>query len=444
MKEKLSIQQTLSNILRRIIALPPKTRFTLLIVVLILLFFVVKNVFFSAGSQEYNFDTVETGNITQQVSVNGNVTAADATDVSSPTNGILSEIFVKNGDKVAEGDALFVVRSTATPQEQAASYASYHSALNFLNTTQNTKLALDAAMWSKQQAYLNAQNEQNYKNNNNINPVTARAYTNLEKQSIDSSVVSAQKDFAAAEQAYKTSDVAIADGQAQVASAYLTYKANQSITIFAPIAGTVHNLIGLKGTRVDANNQAASAITSAYTPIVQAQSSGTVSPVLIIGNNIGKYTIQAAVSEVYANKIKLGQPVTILFNGIVHKVYKGRVIQFDTYSTNTQGVITYNVFVAMDTLDQDIRPGMSAILTINVAERRNVLTAANGAVVVYEGQKAVQVLKDNGEVEFIPVKVGLRGNTRTEIISGVDEETEIIIGNTEFMNQESGSFTLGE
>ncbi len=444
MKEKIFIQQTLKNIRKRINSFSWKIRISLLIVVFIVLVFVVKSVFFSGSIEKYNFDTVENGTVTQFVTVNGNVTAANATDVFSPTNGVLDEIFVENGDTVKKGDALFTVRSTAIIQEQASAFASYQSALNTLNTAQNAKLAQDALMWTKQQAYLNAQNEQNYKKNNDVNPATGRNYTNLEKLSIDSSVTQTQKDFAAAEQAYKTADIAIADGQAQVNAAYLAYQATKTMTIAAPVDGVIHNIIGLKGAKVEANNQSASTITSVYTSIIQTQSTGTVIPVLIIGNETGEYTIQTAVSEVYANKIKLGQRVTILFNGIVNKVYKGHVIQLDTFGTNTQGVITYNVFVAMDTIDQDIRQGMSAILTINAAERRDVLTAANGAIVTYEGKKAVQVLKENREVEFIPVKVGLRGNTRTEIISGIDEGTDIIIGNTEFMKQESGSFTLGE
>lgn len=430
-----------NNFRKWIIPPPPKTRAALLIVVLLVLFFLVKSFIFGGKSEKYTFDTVEKGTVTQQVSVNGNVSAANATDVFSPTNGVLQEVFVKNGDSVSRGDRLFTVRSTATPQEQAASYASYQTALNTLNTAKNTKLALDAAMWTKQQAYLNAQNEQNYKNNNADNPVTGKTYTNLEKLSIDASVTQAQKDFTAAEQAYKTADVA--DGRAQVNATYLSYQATQTMTMTAPVDGTVYNLIGLAGARIEAQNNAVSAISSAYALIAPMQTTAAI-PVLVIGDDTSEYTIQTAVSEVYANKVELGQRVTILFNGIVNKIYKGRVVQFDTFGTNTQGVITYNVFVAIDETDQDIRPNMSAILTINAAEREDVLTAANAAIITYEGKKAVQVLKEDSEIEFIPVKVGLRGNTRTEIVSGVDEGTEIIVGNTEFINQDSGSFTLGE
>ncbi len=404
-----------------------KKRALLLALVFMVLFFLLKSTLLRGGP-EYSFDTVEKGNVTQVITVNGNVIASNATDVFSPTNGVLDEIFVKNGDIVAKGNALFTVRSTATPQEQASSFASYQSALNTLNTAQNTKLALDAAMWAKQQTYLAAQNEQNYKNSNSQNPTTGRAYTNLEKQSIDSGVYQTQKDFAAAEQAYKTADVAIADGQAQVAAKLLAYQATQSTTIYAPIAGRVHNLIGLKGARVEGQTSNAAQVKSAA----------------IIASDTSEYTVGIAASEVHISKIKLEQPVTILFNGIANKKYKGRVTQIDTFGTNTNGIVTYNVFMAIEDGDPSIRAGMSAVLTISTDEHKDVLTVGNAAIITYEGEKVVQVLNEDGEIEFIPVSVGLRGNRRSEIVGGVDEETEVILGNTESMNQGGSSFTLGE
>lgn len=429
MRAKIFIEKKINKFRKWIISASWKKRALLLALVFIVLFFLLKNTVFSGGGQEYSFDTVEKGNVTQQVSVNGNVILANKTDVSPPTNGVLDEIFVKNGDKVIKGDALFTVRSTATPQEQAAAFASYQSALNTLNTAQNNKMALDAAMWTKQQAYLTSQNEQNYKNSNSFNPATGREYTNLEKQSIDSSVVAAQKDFAAAEQAYKTADIAIADGKAQVASTYLSYQATQSTTIYTPFAGVIHNLIGLKGAKVEG----------------QTSNATQVKPALIIGSDeTNEYTVGIAVSEVHINKLKLEQTATILFNGIANKQYRGKVVQMDDFGTNTNGVITYNVFVAVDDGDLAIRPGMSAVLTINTDEHKNVLTVANAAVITYEGEKVVQVLKKNGEIEFIPVSVGLRGTRRTELLGGVDEGTEVILGNTESMNQGGSSFTLGE
>lgn len=412
-----------------------KKRIAVIIVLLIILF-ILRNILFGTKKQQYTFDTVQKGTITQLVTENGNVISSNETDVYSPTTGVLDQIYVKNGDTVNQGDKLFTVRSTATPQEQAAAYANYEAALSSLTTAQNAKQTADATMWTKQQAYLTAQDNQKYKNNNTVNPSTKNTYTDLEKEQIDSAVVQTQKDFDAAQQAYKTADVAIADAQAAVNSTSLAYQATQNTTITAPTNGTVNNIIGLTGAKVAAQ------ISSAATSITTAPSTTTqpaVTPVLVIGDNNGN-AIHTTVSEVDINKVKIGQPVTILFSAVPNHTYNGTITQEDTYGTNTGGVITYNVFVSITNSDEYIKPNMSANLTIDTAKKQDVLTVANAAIIPYQNGKAVQVLDKKGKVVYKPVAIGLRGFTRSEVLSGVNSGTKVILGNT---NLTSGGGSLG-
>ncbi len=393
--------------------------------------------FFSGNKQKYTFDTVQKGTITQLVTENGNVVSANETDVYSPTTGALDQMYVKNGHYVNVGDKLFAVRSTATKQEQAAAYANYEAAQSSLTTAQNNQQTTDVTMWTKQQAYLTAQDNQNYKNNNSVNPATKNNYTDLEKQQIDSAVVQTQKDFDAAQLAYKTANVAIADGQAQVNSASLAYQATQNATVTAPVSGTVSNIVGLSGAKVVA--QVSSAATG--NAMNSSQNATPATTVLIIGNN-NNYAIQTTVSEVDIDKVQIGLPVTILFSAISDKKYDGKILQEDTYGTNASGVITYNVFVSIINGDNRIKPNMTANLTIDAAEHKNVLTVANSAIVPYQNGKAVQVLSAKGNVQYVPVTVGLKGFTRSEIVSGVDDGTRVILGNTNPTNN-SGGFLGG-
>jgi len=280
----------------------------IIIVLLIFLLIVLKNILLGEKKQPYTFDSVQRGTITQLVTENGNVIASNETDVFSPTTGVLDHLYIKNGDLVRKGDALFTVRSTATPQEQAVAYANYETALSTLTTAQNTKQTMDATMWAKQQAYLAAQNTQNYKNNNKTNPATNKEYTDLEKLAIDNTVIQTQKDFTSAEQVYKTADAAIADAQAHVTATYLAYQATQNTTILAPTSGTISNIIGLTGAKVIA--QVSSAVTST-TSTASTQAPTSVTPVLVIGNTNG-YALSTTVNEVDINKVALGQTVTVL------------------------------------------------------------------------------------------------------------------------------------
>jgi multidrug efflux pump subunit AcrA (membrane-fusion protein) len=81
---------------------------------------------------------------------------------------------------------------------------------------------------------------------------------------------------------------------------------------------------------------------------------------------------------------------------------------------------------------------MTATVSIETAKHENVLTVPNSAVKPYKGGKAVVVVgvtKDSQvknkagkklPFHYVPVKVGLKGITRTEIISGVSEKTEVV------------------
>jgi multidrug efflux pump subunit AcrA (membrane-fusion protein) len=407
-----------------------KKRIAVIIIFLIVLS-ILKNIFFGGQKQPYTFDAVSKGTITQIVTENGNVISSNETDVYSPTTGELAQIYVKNGDHITQGEKLFTIRSTATPQEQAAAYANYQAARSSLTTAQNNQQSADAAMWNKQQAYLSALNTQNYKNNNTTNPATKNNYTDLEKQQIDSTVVQTQKDFQAAEQAYKTTGVAITDAQAQVNSTNLAYQATQNATITAPATGTVSNIIGLVGAKVVA--QLSSAATSNTNASTTTTSQSSVTPVLIIGNNNG-YAIHTTVSEVDIDKVGIGNTANIVFSAVQNKTYTGKVLQEDTYGTNTAGVISYNVFVSIDNADKNIKPNMSANLTIHTAEHKNVLTVANSAIVPYQNGKAVQVLGKKGKVMFKPVIIGLQGFTRSEVLRGVTAGTKVILGNTTLQN----------
>jgi len=117
-----------------------KKRIAVIIVFLIILI-LLKNIFFGGQKQQYTFDTVSKGTITQLVTENGNVISSNETDVYSPTTGELAQIYVKNGDHVNQGDKLFTIQSTATPQEQAVAYANYEAALSALTTAQNNKVS---------------------------------------------------------------------------------------------------------------------------------------------------------------------------------------------------------------------------------------------------------------------------------------------------------------
>ena len=77
--------------------------------------------------------------------------------------------------------------------------------------------------------------------------------------------------------------------------------------------------------------------------------------------------------------------------------------------------------------DNNLLSGMDADVTITTKKLQDVLAVPNGSVKPYQGGRAVRVPgKKKGEVEFIPVEVGIKGESKTQILKGIKEEQIVI------------------
>ncbi len=388
-----------------------------LFVLLLLGFGVWKTFAQSSQKPQYQTVQVEKGSIVATVSESGSVTAGSEVNVPSTTTGVIEEVYVKDGDTVTSGDNLFKVKSTATSQQQAASFATYQSAVSALTTAKDNQQSLDATMWTAQQGSLDAQNTQNYKNNNTTNPSTKQGYTYLEKLSIDSTVTQAQKNFSATEQKYKDAGVAIAAAQAQVNSAWLSYQATQNSVVIAPVGGTIANFATSVGGYVSGGGSSASSDTASTTT-----STGT--PILVIGD-FSQVSVAAQASEVDIPKLKVGQKATITLDAFPGKTFVGTVSQMNKIGTTTSGVVTYNISISFVSVPPDVLPGMTASMTIQIDRRDDVITVPSSAIQNTNGQSMVRVLKNN-QVTQVPVETGLVSDTDTEIVSGLSVGDTIV------------------
>lgn len=387
------------------------------IVLVFVILFVGGKIASSAAPSQYNTDVAKKATIVQMVSETGNVNTAGRVDVYSQANGVLEKIYVEDGEAVEVNQDLFHVRSTATVQEKAAAYANYQTALSNNKTAEQGKLTADSQMWAAQQALLDAKNARDYKNNHSINPATGKDYTELEKESIDTAAVQAEKNFRALEKRVLESGTAIDAANAQVASALLAYQATNDITVKAPAAGVVANLSASVGDKVTVDTGMASAMLT----------QSTQSPVLTIAN-FTDYSIRIQLNEVDIPKVSVGQKAEVTLDAFSGKKFRGRVEHVDSVGTNTQGVITYVVLVTLLNPDERIKPGMTANVDIEVDKAENVLSVPNSAVKPYKGGRAVRVENQKTkEIEYIPVEVGIKGDERTQIMKGIREGQEIII-----------------
>jgi multidrug efflux pump subunit AcrA (membrane-fusion protein) len=126
--------------------------------------------------------------------------------------------------------------------------------------------------------------------------------------------------------------------------------------------------------------------------------------------------------------LKAGQPATLEFDAIADKVYNGEVTEIGMIGTVSNGVVNYQVTVHITDADEDIRPGMTASVTITVDQAEDVLTVPNKAIRTSGGQQTVTVLFEGQQI-ILPVTVGLVGDSLSEVASEQLREGDMVVIN---------------
>lgn len=147
-----------------------------------------------------------------------------------------------------------------------------------------------------------------------------------------------------------------------------------------------------------------------------------------------------SLSEVDITKIKTGQKAVLTFSAIDSLEITGEVVEVDTLGTASQGVVTYNVKVALDTEDSRIKPQMSTSVAVTTDKRLGVLLVPSSAVKTdNSGLSYVEVLSgsDNSldtktvASDASPTKqyvtAGLSDDANTEITEGLSEGDQIVV-----------------
>lgn len=376
-----------------------KKKIGVLTVLGIVLFVGYQNVFGSSKTPAYTTAEAKKDTITEVVTETGTIAVNGRVDIFSPTNGVVSEVLVRNGDMVQVGDKLFVIKSTATEQEKTQALAAYQAAKNTLDTANATLFSLQSSMFSQWDSYKELAESDTYENGDGSPRSDARANPEYH---------AAEKDWLAAEANYKKQQAVISQAQTAVNSAYLLYQATQNATVKATADGIIANLSVATGSFVKAN-----LITTPTRPIATIANQSTTEVVV-------------SLSETDIAKIAEGQQAIIEVNAVHDKVYNGVVKRVDTIGTDEQGVIRYNVYIQITNPDTQLRAGMNADVSITTKRLTNVLSVPNGAVKPYKGKRAVRVPDEKGEINYIPVEIGAKGDKRTQIRSGI-QEGQIVI-----------------
>jgi HlyD family secretion protein len=156
----------------------------------------------------------------------------------------------------------------------------------------------------------------------------------------------------------------------------------------------------------------------------------TVSSAEIIFNLLSPhYEVDVDIPETDVSKIKVSDKAEITLDAFGDEVkFSGQIISIDPGSTEVQDVVYYKVAVSLDDTDKPIKPGMTANVSINAAEKDNVLSIPSRSIRTRDdGTKFVRVL-ENGNVVEKDIAIGMKANEgRVEVVSGLNEGDKVVL-----------------
>ncbi len=150
-----------------------------------------------------------------------------------------------------------------------------------------------------------------------------------------------------------------------------------------------------------------------------------------------KYQIKVDIAESDIAKIKIGNKVVIDLDAFgTERIFNGRVIFIDPAQTLIQDVVYYKTTIIFDDAgtEEDIKPGMTANVTVVTDQKESVLFIPQRAVKIKETtldeqkvEKYVEVLVGEDTIEEKLIVTGLRADGGVvEVIAGLIEGEKVI------------------
>lgn len=182
----------------------------------------------------------------------------------------------------------------------------------------------------------------------------------MSQQQLDLAKANADSADAAVAAAKATITQAIAQAQQKQAAGTVAQTNLDYTTIHAPIDGTVIARSVDVGQTVAASLQAPTLFT--------------------IAQDLTKMQVYASTDESDVGMIHTGQVVTFKVDAFPKDSFTGTVSQVRLNATTVQNVVTYNTIIDFDNPQMKLFPGMTAYITIPVADASNALRVPNGAL----------------------------------------------------------------
>ena len=350
-----------------------------IVAVIIILWFIFGR---KSNSTNYIVETATAtrGDVSEAVTATGTIEPVTKVDVGTQVSGIIDKLYADYNSVVTKGQLI----------------------------AEMDKVTLQSELTSQQATYDGAKAEYEYQEKNYL-----RNKALHEKQLIsDTEFEESTYNYAKAKSAYESSEANLAKAKRNLAYA----------TITSPIDGVVISRAVEEG---------------------QTVAAGFETPTLFtIAADLTQMQVIADVDEADIGGVKEGQRVEFTVDAYPNDTFEGTVTQVRLEATEESNVITYEVVISAHNPDLKLKPGLTANVTIYIAERRNVVNIPVKALRFVPDPPSSKApapeqtpqpqAPDNDSLKTVwvqegqewkprQVKVGMDNGVNVEICSGLNE-----------------------
>ncbi len=413
----------------------------------------------NSGVVAVQIGEVKPQDLVSLVTASGEIRPLVLSNVLGEGFGKITEIAIKEGDKVRKGDVLLRVENIQPTADVAAQRAALASTESAVKAAEAGYRSAQAELTQRQAEYEKSKFDWERAQQLFKDELISKQEYDARKAAFDGATASI--DVSQARVAQTRAEMERSRSVLNQNSAMLTRARDQlrKTTYTAPINGTVTYVPVHVGENVIAG-------------VVNS----TAGSYLMTIADMSVVTAEVKVDETDIVNVKQGQKVDITIDALPGQTFHGRVTEVGSQAVlRTSGLATtqttagtqeakdFKVVITLNDPPQSLRPGLSTTAKIKTAERDDVLAIpmqalavrtradleeaqkeaegkGGGAGVTLAASKApegidpkkdeiqgVFVVRD-GKAEFVEVKTGITGITDIEVLSGLQKGDQIVTG----------------
>jgi multidrug efflux pump subunit AcrA (membrane-fusion protein) len=407
------------------------------------------------------------GVVQSTVSGSGNLQAASQLDLGFKTSGVVSQIYVSQGQHVTEGQLLAELnpksaevtleQSRASLQAAAANLAQVEESDGETSSSSDARSGSNSAgAGASSSSSSSSSPSSSHPSPSSSSPSSSSPSSSSPSSSSPSSSGSGSSSSSPskAPESEATREANIASARAAVQSDKLAVEGDEQALadtkLYAPKSGTIVSLAGEVGENVSAEGTtrastsgsgssgasgSGAAATSSRSGSAagssaaagssgasgSSSSSGSSGSSFAVLSDLSSMQLVVPLSESEIGNVKSGQTATVTVEALDGSKLAAHVSEVATLSTSNSGVVSYDVTFQLDQMAAGLKPGMSATAEVVVkqAEGVNVPTSAISA-------GAVTVVQGGGQTRR-RVLTGLVGNSSTIVLSGLRAGEKVLL-----------------